>query len=167
MRLAHLAVSLVGRERGNLPLALGEVVERPQVDVRIVLVDEGGGDRESEDRQRDDRADGSADSDRGALEELRALVPRRPAFLLLGDLDRLRYGYLDRLGLAAHLARGLANPEEAEDDGEDDADHRRPDVHDQPEQDEGNGAGKGERPDRRRREVGLSVLVLGGLPRPL
>ena len=89
-------------------------------------------------------------------------------FLLdLGELrgDRLRG--LDGLGLAAHLARRLANPEEAEDDGEDDADHRRPDVHDQPEEDERDGAGKGERPDRRRREVSLRVLVLGGLSRPL
>ena len=151
-------------------LLLGEVVERPEVDVVVALADEGGRDHEAERRDRDERADRRADAERRELEEDAARIPLGllGALLLLDRQlgDRLLGD--DGLGLGSRpdVAGHLADPGEAEEEREDAAGDREPPVDDQPDEDEGDPAREGEGEDRRGREVLLGILV-GRLSRPL
>jgi hypothetical protein len=155
-----------GRKRRRDEGALREVVERAQVDLGILLADERRGDHEAERRQGDDAADERADAEGRALEEAGAgeALGHPRLFLGLLDDDRLRLGLG---GDGTHLARGLADPEEAEDDRDDGADRGEPEIDDQPDEKEGDAGGEGEGPDRGGRKVEAGLLVLGAHPRPL
>ena len=69
--LALLRVLQEGRDH---ELALGEVLDRAEVDVGARLLDERRRDREAEDRQRHEAADHGAEAERRGLEELVARV---------------------------------------------------------------------------------------------
>ena len=69
---ADLALVGVLEEGDDAPFALGEVVDRADVDVRVLGTGEGGQHGEPERRHRDEPADDRADAERRGLEELRA-----------------------------------------------------------------------------------------------
>ena len=72
VRRRHLADLRVLEEGRDHELALGEVVDRAEVDVLLVLVRERRQDGEAEHRQRDDAADHGAEAERrGARNVLR------------------------------------------------------------------------------------------------
>ncbi len=56
----------------------GEVFERPEVDVRVALPDERGGDGKANNRNGDGDSDQPSQTECRELEELRAPVARRP-----------------------------------------------------------------------------------------
>ena len=106
--------------------ALGEVVERAEVDLGLPWSTNAGSDREAEHGQRDDAADHRAEPERGASRNVAPRVAssssaRATASLVRGSGRRrgraaplaLR---LDLGGRLADAARDVADPEEAEDE---------------------------------------------------
>src|SRR6186997_1047973 len=71
---AHLAHLRVREERRDDVLALGEVLERPEVGLVLLEVRERREDGEPEDGERDDGADRRAETEGRRLEEARARV---------------------------------------------------------------------------------------------
>ena len=155
--LADLGVLHVGRDH---ELAFGELVDRPEHDVLLVLVRERRQHREAEHRHRDQAADDGAEAERRDGEEGAARIRLRLA--RPGRLDRLVR--LALLGLdgrrrGADGLRDVAEPEEAEgerDHGADDGDDR---ADDDPGQDARDTDGEPDRPEARRRQVRLVVLA--------
>ena len=104
----------VHEERRHEPLAFGEVLERPEVDVRVALALERRDDHEPDDRHRDEAADHRAEAERRGLEETCCAGSARPAALgrrgLAAFADRrasASRGHLDGpLGLDRLRARG-------------------------------------------------------------
>ncbi len=112
-----------------------------------------------------------ADAEGRELEEDGARVALGLLGALLLLLDRQlgdRFLDDDGLGLGSRpdVPGHLADPGEAEEEREDAAGDGEPPVDDQPDEDEGDPACKGEGEDRRGREVLLGILV-GRLSRPL
>ena len=150
-------------ERCDDVLALGEVLERPEIDVLLRwIVRERRRDREPDDRDRDDRPDDSSDPERGELEELAPRV----ALGRLDSIDDLDLGFSrefrrDRRSRACAVARSrIADPEQAEDDRDTRADRDDPPVDDEADKDQRHAGGEAEREDRGCRQVRAGVLAL-------
>src|SRR5262249_40968219 len=126
VRRAPGDLSLVGREEEvrDLPLVLGKVADRAEIDVVLSLLAERGPERGAEDGNRDDGADHAAETERRTLEEP---VSREPLARLrrrhrrladvrgrrrFGASRLLGYGFHVLLRLASILASRVAHPEE-------------------------------------------------------
>ena len=167
VRLDVDALRRIEHERRDVPLALGEVVDGPEVDRVVLLPEKARQDGEAGDRDGDDGADHGAEAERRRLEELAARVALRGVGgrrrddagsreLTVRGLAHLR---LDRDMTAAQLPRRLARPDEAEDDRDHQADRRDPQrVDDQPDEDHDDAEGEAHGADRRGRQVLLVVL---------
>ncbi len=157
---AHLADLRVLEEGGDHELPLWKLVDWPEIDLRLVLIREGGQDGEAEHRQRDHTADDAAEAERGRGEKRVAPVGLRLllGFRRVGRERRASLGLDDRRR-SAHRPRHIANPEEAEDERDHAADHGGDGADDEPGEDDGDADRKADRPEARRRCVRRLVVV--------
>ncbi len=159
----HLADRRILQVGGDHELALGEVLDRPEVDALPLLVRERGQNREAEDRQGDDATDHGAETECARGEER---APRiRPLLILArvrrgcgGGQRRARLG-LDRGRRRAHRPRDVADPEEAEDERDHGADHRGDGADDETGEENRDADREADRPEARRRRVRRLVVV--------
>src|SRR5581483_7246595 len=161
-------------ERRDVPLAFLELADRPHVDAMVLLPEERRQHGEARDRDGDQPADHAAEAERRALEEAasrEALTRRRRrhrrtarrggrADLPGAGLAQIAPLRDDDDRLAAQLARGVAPPEDAEDDRDRGADRRDPErVDDQSDEKDGDADRESDRPERGRRQMLLVLLV--------
>ena len=175
-----LAFGGIAQEGRDHELALLEVRDRPQVDLVVVRVLKHRSDREADDRDGDDARDYRTQAERGSFEEdaareaLARLRRGHPRFArgsrwsggaLGGGLGTARGGHGDDVRVAAVVTRGVAHPEEAEDDGDDDADRSGGPADDQADEDADDPDREADRPQARRRKVRFALALLGLHPR--
>ena len=158
--LADVRVLQVGRDHER---PFGELVDRAERRVLLVLVRERRQHREAEHGQRDDPPDHSSQPERRDGQEGVARIGLE--LRLAGGHGRgsrrdERAGFrLDLRGGSAHRPRHVPDPEEAEDD----CDHRADDGGDRADDETGEDAGdpnrEADRPEARRRQMRLVVLA--------
>ena len=160
---AHLADLRVLEECGDHELALGKVVERPELDVRLVLVRERRQHHEAEHRQRDHAPDHAAEAERGRGEKHAARVGGALVVALVGtrrgSRERGSSLRLDRRRRGSYGLRDVADPEEPEGEGDHAADDRGDSADDKTGENDGDADRKADRPEARRREVRRLVVV--------
>src|SRR5579859_1750375 len=173
----HLALRWVDGEGSDVPLADRELLDRAEIDLVLLLVEEGRQEREAGDRHRDDAADHAAEAERGALEEAAPRhgglgdVGKRDSLLVGGRRRHPRAGLarlpplgLDDERMPAQLGGRVARPEDPEDDGDRRADRGdQLGIDDQADENDDDADREADRPQRRRRQMRLLVerLLLG------
>ena len=155
--LALLGVAQEGRDD---EVALGIVLDRPDVDVVVTLVDERGQDREAGDREGDHPRDHAAEPERRQPEERAPAVQLGVLFRLV-DRHRARRR-CDCIGRRLPAGHGIAHPDEPARDHHDGADgRRRPTADHEADERDGQADREAERPEARCRPVRRSGWPLG------
>ena len=131
---------------------------------RDPLALERGQHREAERRQHDAGADDAAEADRGEREEAGAAVGLEVLLLRCGEARRRRVAHelVRRRRVDGRVrARGVADPEDAEDDRERGAEDDCRDADDEADENDGDADGEADRPEALARRLRGVVRVLG------